>query len=219
MNIMFATDHMTTEEAQELIKLALPLMSENGRVPWAKVEAATGIKYSRGWLIVRRAYLEKNHPNLLIDVKGAMDKALKQATDAGTEGEFNSRPLDADGKPIKDSLTNGERRVMSPIAHTLRDQELSWGEMAVRMGIPESKVRKLFRASGAKKDKGLRIGKGGRFAYEDPTLYLEHRKLEGAQIPVDLKGKPKPDQLLNFKKPEEQVAVKAARKPRAKKSA
>ena len=209
---LFVTDHMTPAEADTLVKLALPLMAENGRIPWSKVEAATGIGYSRGWLIVRRAYLEQNHPNLLVDAQGLMATALKQAQDAGTEGEFASH----EGGELK-NVTNGERRILSPIVHKLReDTSISWGEIAVRLGMPESKVRKLFRASGAKKDLGLRINKGGRFAYSDPTLYLENRKAEGAQIPVDLKGRPKAEQLLNFQADEAPVKkVNRARTPKA----
>ena len=209
--IMFATEHMTQAEAEALIKLALPLMDESGRIPWAKVEAATGIGYSRGWLIVRRASLQKNPPNLLVDAKGLMAKALEQATTAGKVGEFTAH----EGGQQK-NVTAGERRTLSPIVHKHRDGlQLSWGEIAVRLGMPESKVRKLYRASGAKKDLGLRIGKGGKFAYDDPTLYLEHRKLEGAQIPVDLKGKPKVEQLLNAEK-KAAAAKKAAAKPTTK---
>lgn len=213
---MFVTDNMTADEAETLVKLALPLMSGSGRINWAEVESKTEIGYSRGWLIVRRAYLEANAPDLLVDAKGLLDKARKQASDAGQLIAFETH----EGGQ-KANVTAGERRVLSPIVHDLRDAKLcSWGEIAVRLGLPESKVRKLYRASGAKKDLGLRIGKGGKFAYSDPTLYLDNRRKEGAQIPVDLKGRPKPDQLLNFKK-DEKPAKKASapKKAAAKKSA
>jgi hypothetical protein len=207
----FITDKASLEEVAELIKVALPLMEENGRIPWAKVEAATGIGYSRGWLIVRHAWLSANAPQLLVDWKPKYEAALAQATAAGNADAFLAKEVDAKGEAIPGAVSAGERRVLSPIVHDLRDgKALSWGEISVRMGIPESRVRKFYRASGAKKDKGLRIGKGGRFAYQDPTLYLEHRKLEGAQIPVDLKGRPTPDKLLNFKKDEVKVSTKKA---------
>lgn len=207
----FVTDKATADEVAELLAIALPLMEENGRIPWAKVEAQTGIGYSRGWLIVRHAWLTANAPQLLVDWKPAYEAALQQATDAGQADAFLAKETDEKGEAIPGAVSAGERRVLSPIVHDLRDgKALSWGEISVRMAIPESRVRKFYRASGAKKDKGLRIGKGGRFAYQDPTLYLEHRKLEGAQIPVDLKGRPTPDKLLNFKK--EEVAAKPVRK-------
>lgn len=211
----FITEKATAEEVEALLKVALPLMGESGRIPWAQVEAATGIGYSRGWLIVRYAYLAKNAPALLVDWKPAYEAALKQATDAGQADAFLAKETDEKGEAIPGAVSAGERRVLSPIVHDLRDAKaLSWGEISVRMAIPESRVRKFYRASGAKKDKGLRIGKGGRFAYSDPTLYLDNRKLEGAQIPVDLKGRPTPEKLLNFKKDEVKV-VKSARTPKA----
>jgi hypothetical protein len=81
-------------------------------------------------------------------------------------------------------------------------EQLSWGELAVRFGLSETYIRSCFKLAGVEKDLGLRIGKGGRFLYNDPTLYLENRKAEGAQIPADLKGRPMLEQLLNFRSDE-----------------
>lgn len=148
------------------------------------------IKYSRAWLIVRRAWIEANAKNLLVNVtKKQVDAAQKKYGDQYDE----------------------KRHVWGPIVENLRDSEkLSWGEIAVRCGMAESKVRASYRALGAKKDIGLRIGKGGKFAYGDPELYLEHRQVEGAMIPADYKGKPKPEDLLNAKNADGKV-VKAKR--------
>lgn len=78
------------------------------------------------------------------------------------------------------------------------DQQLSWGEIMVRTGLTEGQVRKLYRKDGTKKDLGTRIGKGGRFAYDDGTLYTDNRKREGAHIPVDKVGRPQVHELLNY---------------------
>lgn len=42
------------------------------------------------------------------------------------------------------------------------DQLLSWGTIAARAGIPESKVRSLYAKTSGVSSRGLRIGKGGR---------------------------------------------------------
>jgi hypothetical protein len=182
--MLFVTNNMTTEEAEALVALALPLMDDSGRIPWAKVEDATGIGYSRGWLIVRRAYLELNQPGLIVDTNGLIAEARAHFTENGRESEFN---------PVKDGLGR--------IAEHYRDNlSLSWGEIAVRFGIPESRVRAAYKSLGGKKDRGLRIGKGGRFVYDEPVLYEDNRKVEGAHIPADLARKPKPEECLNFDK-------------------
>ncbi len=192
----FITAHFTQEEADALVKLALPLMADNGQIPWAKVEEKTGIKYSRGWLLVRWAWLNKNQPQALIPAKAKLAEAAKKAEEAGQAAEF-AKKSDRAG-----SVTNGEAKVLSPLVHDLRDVKgFSWGEIAVRMQLPESYARRLYKANGQKKDIGLRIGRGGRYVYDDPTLYRDNRKQEGAHIKVDLVGRPKEEQLLNYKAP------------------
>jgi hypothetical protein len=212
--MLFITNNMTTDEAEALVALALPLMDESGRIPWAKVEDATGIGYSRGWLIVRRAYLEAYQPELVVDTNVLIAEALAHFTEAGKATEFN---------PVKDGL--------GKIAEHYRDDlSLSWGEIAVRFGIPESRVRAAYKSLGAKKDRGLRIGKGGRWVYDAQELYEDNRKAEGAQIPTDIARKPKVEELLNYdaegrtikeraRLQAEKAAKAAARKPRAKATA
>lgn len=53
----------------------------------------------------------------------------------------------------------------------LRDNEqVSWGMIAARAQVPESKVRKLYTDTSGVDSKGLRIGRGGRFpAGMEPT--------------------------------------------------
>ena len=198
----FITVHTSDDEVQQLIEVGLPLMGSDGRIKWAAVETLTGIKYSRGWLILRHEFLAANNPSAFVDVKAAVAAATARATEEKRLNEFNA-----------------DRDVLSPIVVELREvKELSWGEIAVRCSLPESKIRSAFKLAAGKKDRGLRIGKGGRFAFGDPTLYLENMKHEGAMIPGDLVGRPAREQCLNYVAPEA-PAAKPVRKPRAKKVA
>lgn len=212
-----------TADAAEYIDLILNdqiralVDSAGGKIPMAAIEAATGIlchndpaqpdkpnHYSRVWQILRRDYLERCEPALLVDSAKLLADGLAQAMAANEEAAWRTPAR-------KGELPNGEMRVLGPVVTALRNQELcSWGEINVRLGLPESRIRKAY---GGKKDLGTRIGKGGRFAYDDPTLYLEHRRVEGAHIPADKVGRPKPEELLNFAKDEAKVA-----KPRTKKA-
>jgi len=181
---IFATSTTPTAEVARLVDNLDQFVSADGEVLAAQVaQAGISIKYSRAWLILRRAWLEANQKSALVTISVAKRNAAEK----------------------KFAATNPDwelRHVFGPEVVKLRmNDELSWGEISVRLGIPESKVRSAFKkAEGARKDVGLRIGKGGRFAYGDPTLYLEHRASEGAHIPVDYKGRPSVEVLLNAEK-------------------
>ena len=193
----FETKSADAEAVATLIKVGLPLMEADGRIKWSAVEAAgaTEIGYSRGWLILRRAWIEANAPELLVDTASLTAAALAKH---GSEYDLN-------------------KHVIEPVAADLRDrQALSWGEIAVRLGMPESRVRKAYTKAGVKKDVGLRIGKGGRFYGSDPTLYLDNMKTEGAWVPTTIKGRrPTASECLNFKGEE----AAATPKRRVRKSA
>lgn len=169
----FATANTNAEDVKELIEVGLEHMKPNGAIEWSEVGGETGIGYARGWLIVRRAYLEAFNP-------GALEVL---PTDPDKDREF--------------------RKQCDHVINMRDNMKLSWGEIMVRLGKSEGQVRKLYRKNGLKKDLGLRIGKGGRFAYDDPVLYLDNRKQEGAHIPLDHKGRPTPEMLLNFHAKEE----------------
>ena len=185
---IFATDHTDAKDVAALIKAGVEHMKADGSIDWKGMPEAVrpsdvaggqlAIKYSRAWLIVRRAFLELNSPKSLV--------TLPTVTEA------------PEGSTVKEATNRAWSKVITPMRDT---DGLSWGEISVRVGVPESKIRTCYRATGAKKDVGLRIGKGGRFAYASPELYLEHRKLEGAQIPAELKGRPAVEQLLNATNP------------------
>lgn len=176
----FATKETVAADVSALISAAAEHVGPDGVIDWKNFPQAVRpfdvaggslkIGYSRAWLIVRRAWLEMNDPKSLTKLPAATGD--------------------------KDATNRAWSKVISPMRD---EQQLSWGEISVRVGVPESKIRTCYRATGAKKDLGLRIGKGGRFAYGEPEFYLEHRKDEGAQIPSDLKGKPAVEQLMNAK--------------------
>jgi lambda repressor-like predicted transcriptional regulator len=68
----------------------------------------------------------------------------------------------------------------------LRDEGLSWGEIAVRCQLAESKIRRMFTESTDLKSQGLRIGKGGRFYYgpdRGRPLYTDGLQKTGTEIP------------------------------------
>ncbi len=177
----FATAKTNAEDVARLIAAGLDHMEAGGDIHWADMPEAVRpfnvdggqlpIGYSRAWLIVRRAYLEVNEPSALVTL-----------------------PTNADA--VKQQLA--QSKVIVPMRN---EAQLSWGEIAVRCGKPESHCRKVYTKTPGMKDLGLRIGKGGRFAYDEPEFYLEHRKGEGAHIPNDgsVKGRPKVEQLLNAK--------------------
>ena len=84
------------------------------------------------------------------------------------------------------------------VAAYRRDTELSWGEIAVRfrtseahnlMGAPEGQIRKAWAQATGLKSQGLRIGKGGRFYYEESgrPLYADELRPTGTEIPVGAK--------------------------------
>lgn len=183
MSNPFITEKCNAEQTAKLVEAGLPIMEADGKVHWSAVEESAGetVGYGRGWLVVRWAYLAKFQPTLLIDSTKLISDAFKVADAAGQSGEFD------------------EKTVLQAKVIELRDSmQLSWGEIAVRMQIPESRVRAAYRHNGVRKDLGLRIGKGGRFAYDAGELYTDNRRKEGAQIPLDLRAKPTVEQLLNF---------------------
>lgn len=180
---IFSTEETPAAEVSALLALTAELAPDAGsELNWAELQnACPNIGYSRGWLIARRFQLEQHSPEV-----------CERLSKAGAKDEETQR---AHGKKFH---------------HARMNLQLSWGEIAVRFGVPESYVRSCFKKAGVEKDLGLRIGKGGRFAYGDPTLYLDNRKAEGAQIPVDIKGRPQVEQLLNYKQDDTGKTTNAA---------
>jgi hypothetical protein len=203
---VFATANTNAVDIRALIADGLENTDQSGEINWkamspkvrpADVPGGSGkILYSRAWLIVRRAWLEVNEPSALVTLPEVSEKDC-------LPGE---------------ALSACKNRVWSKLVQPLRDGDHSWGEIAVRCGKPESKIRASFRATQSRKDLGDRIGKGGRFAFDEPEFYLEHRKAEGAHIPVEVKSKPKVEQLLNAKDPKTGKVVRFQRVATGKKA-
>lgn len=184
-NSIFATKNTPAKQVTALVDNVDEVCDADGTIKRAEmVRLAPDIGYTRAYLIIKRAWLEAND-------KKAIKAVTKTAVAAATK-KFQDR-------------YSYERHVLGPIVVGMRlEDELSWGDIAIRLtspegtNIPESKVRDAFRkAEGHMKDKGLRIGKGGRYAYDDGSLYSEHRQAEGAVIKVTQKGRPTVTDLLN----------------------
>lgn len=90
---------------------------------------------------------------------------------------------------------------------------LSWGALGVLAHIPESRVRKIWAERTGTKSQGLRNGKGGRFLYQEPRLYVEDHRKTGVTIPVEVKGREATLKLLG------EGPVVKVRKPRTAKKA
>jgi hypothetical protein len=202
---VFVTAAHSAEEVAEIIRVGLETCNPAGRISRPKVEQAMGdrltINYNRWWLFVRRAWFQVNEPTRLVDI----DPIL-----AAHKAKIAELQLSDPG------LVYDELQVLGPIAADLRfKQGYSWGDIMCLMGITEGRARKAFERAEHLKSRGLRNGRGGRFAYNDPTLYLENMKSEGAQLPADLRGRPVREQALNFKPVEAEPVAKATRKPKA----
>lgn len=65
----------------------------------------------------------------------------------------------------------------------LRAEGESWGMIGVRLNVPESQVRRAFKAASGTLSEGQRIGKGGRFLNQDGVLYSDVLKETGTTIP------------------------------------
>lgn len=170
----------------------------SGDFPMATWCELTGVKYSRVWQIARRWYLEDRQPELIVDPRAA--------TATWKKAHPNWTPGSAKDSEVLEAL--------SPIVKALRQGLCSWGEINVRLGVSEGLVRRAFSYHSPTKDKGLRIGKGGAFAYADQLLYNANMKAEGAQIPAEYRGKPKPEECLNYR-PEGQPRRRASRARKA----
>lgn len=177
---IFATKNTDDELVHELVTNVDRYVSAEGKVKAA--ELPEQIKYSRAWLILRRAWVEQHQPGLL-------EKLPSKAEQAKLEKRFAA-----------DDPNWHDRHVLGPIVARLHDEGCSWGEIMIRLGMTESKVRKAFeRADGARKSVGLRTGKGGRFVADRPDLYQGNRVAEGAHIPNEVKASVvRVEELLNY---------------------
>lgn len=78
---------------------------------------------------------------------------------------------------------------LGPASVALRAEGHSWGEIAVRVGHGEGKVRTAFRDASGNKSQGQRIGKGGRYYLAEGVLYQDTLRPTGTVIPKDAVGR------------------------------
>lgn len=188
MSSIFATKNTPAKEVSAIVSGVQDgsLVEPDGTLKVADIkEVAPSIGYSRFYLIAKRAWIEQHEKSRIVKVtKTEIGKAEKKFSNMAAKDVYL-------------------RHVLGPKVVSLRNEGISWGDIACYLtdhdgtAIPEAKVRKANDATSEAKAKGQRIGKGGRFAYGDGTLYTEHRQAEGAQVPVDLKGRPTVGDLLN----------------------
>ena len=180
-NSIFSTKATDDALVAELVGNVDRYVSAEGKVKASEIPA--GIKYSRAWLILRRAWVEAYAPKLITDATPTA-KAVATATKLfGDQPDFE------------------KRHILGPIVVSLHDEGCSWGEIMVRTGEGEGKVRKAFELSHSndRKSRGLRTGKGGRFVADRGDPYQENRISEGAVIPFEAKVSSVPvEALLNF---------------------
>lgn len=124
---------------------------------------------------------------LAMHLEGAKLKAILEATKLNYSQAWyyiRSHELRQAGLLEKGTITG--KRVVE-----LRGEDHSWGEIAVRCQMAESKIRRMYTEATELKSQGQRIGKGGRFYYgpvDGYPLYEDVLKPTGTQIP---KGAPR----------------------------
>lgn len=72
---------------------------------------------------------------------------------------------------VLDADTLADPVKLGKIVAEKRAEGISWGVIGELAGLPESRIRKAFAAATVLDSKGQRIGKGGRFAFADGSLY------------------------------------------------
>lgn len=212
---MLLTDKANATLAEELLSFSCAINPTTGRMErimaWKEIlahmaEVEMPISYSRAWLLVERYVLEHNEPEKCFDTDAYLAEDLKawQAQEAD--------PDTATGEPW-----NADRALLPVITAMRHKDNESWGKIAVRINRPESRVSKINDLGPAKR-LGQRKGKGGRWAYDDQTLYDDYRRSEGAVIPASFRGRPRTEDLMNahVRKAEiiDEIVVPATRRDR-----
>lgn len=88
-------------------------------------------------------------------------------------------------KLVFDTTGKGEATIGKAIAAMRNEggEFASWGWIAVRCDLPESRVRKLFTLHTNVRHDGLRIGKGGRFVQDEGAYYTGPNRKTGVVTP------------------------------------
>lgn len=87
---------------------------------------------------------------------------------------------------LKATLPKSAFKPFSPEAVLeLRGEGVSWGEIGVRLSVPESTVRSAYKKATGKLSEGQRIGRGGRYLNADAELYADVLQPTGTVIPEE----------------------------------
>lgn len=91
--------------------------------------------------------------------------------------------------PEKDRIKFKTDEDLAPKVVKARENELSWGRIAARSGLPESKIKKIWEQTTGKSSKGERIGKGGRHPSENGQVKTAAPKAKGVAAAKTAKAK------------------------------
>lgn len=84
---------------------------------------------------------------------------------------------------FKATLPKSAFEPFSPTAVVrMRQEEVSWGVIGVRLNVPESKVRAAYKEATGNLSEGQRIGRGGRWLNNDQDLYRDVLQPTGTTI-------------------------------------
>jgi hypothetical protein len=125
-------------------------------------------------------------------MKNPTDKVLAKCVQMRADGQAWPAILKATGLShsqaeiavLRATLPKDAFEAFSPDACVrLRKSGVSWGEIGVRLSVPESRVRSAYKEATGKLSEGQRIGRGGRFLNADPDLYADVLQAPGTVIP------------------------------------
>lgn len=71
------------------------------------------------------------------------------------------------------------------VAYARTELGLGWGPIMVWTQSSEGSVRKAFKEATGTHSDGQRVGRGGRFKFDEPDLYVGELKPTGTDIPAD----------------------------------
>lgn len=74
-------------------------------------------------------------------------------------------------------------------ARKVGGEHSSWGWLMVRTGLGQASVRKLYEEGTNEHSRGTRVGKGGRFMFDEEGYYAEDRQA-GFHYDREIKGRP-----------------------------
>jgi hypothetical protein len=166
---------------------------------------------------------------LIMALEGKSQKEILEATGLNySQLVFHGLALRlyVDPKTFGGPITGDSDTVLGAQIVRARADGQSWGIIAARAGMPEGRVRRIFKDVSAIDSRGLRVGQGGRYVDDDPRFYTgSDRSKLGTELDpqVALSAQvPEPDAPAKRDLPKVAAGMKvtrtrAPRKPRAPK--